>query len=78
MIYHYHLSSFSGNLLFLVIPVFWYLLNPAAPATHPPLPRSDLSILHTLWIKLDEEVRSRYKEVEVALEGLLNLQVGRN
>ncbi|XP_063686034.1 uncharacterized protein LOC134819815 [Bolinopsis microptera] len=35
---------------------------------------SDLTILHTLWEKLDEEVRSRYSEVNIALEGLLNLQ----
>ncbi|KAL5267299.1 hypothetical protein ACHWQZ_G004368 [Mnemiopsis leidyi] len=35
---------------------------------------SDLTILHTLWEKLDVEVRSRYSEVSTALEGLLNLQ----
>eukprot|EP00116_Pleurobrachia_bachei_P004188 sb/3464450/ len=35
---------------------------------------SDLSILQTLWEKLDVEVRSRFSEAELCLEGLLKLQ----
>ena len=31
-------------------------------------------MLHSLWDRLDKEVRGRYTEVEAAMEGLLSLQ----
>ena len=42
--------------------------------THYYFSRSDLSILQTLWEKLDVEVRSRFSEAELCLDGLLKLQ----